>query len=505
MACHSDRFAQLNWPIETPLGLQHAFGEPSPKLRRKPVRQPRHDPLQRFGELVEVFGAFDIADGQTLSFHHHYRNGDRVMNAVLLLAQEIGLKNLTIAPSSIFPCHEVLVPLILDGTITNVVTDYMKGPFADCISDGKLDGVCLLQSHGGRARAVSTGELKIDVAFIGAAIGNTKGDLSGRQIEGGCGPLGYPAVDASVANYTVGLVHKVTEDELPLVDIPGKFVDGILHFDNPGAATGIKSGATVPSKSPATKKIANLVVGCIEAVGLLQNGVSIQSGAGGHSLAAVADIGHRMRQKGVKGSFISGGITEAHVTLLQECLFDEIRDVQCFDLEAVRSSFENPNHFMMTADEYANPLRDDAYSNNLSVMLLGAVEIDENFDVNVVTGGNGRVLGGPGGHPDTAEGAKLTIVTTELVAGGFAKLVSDVRTVTTLGQHIDLIATDHGVVVNHAREDLKSTLTRAGIPIAEFEDLRTVASANATSQPTPPAMKPTILIESRNGLILDWA
>jgi hypothetical protein len=46
-----------------------------------------------------------VRDGATLSFHHHLRNGDHLMNLVLAEAARLGLRDLKIAPSSIFPVH----------------------------------------------------------------------------------------------------------------------------------------------------------------------------------------------------------------------------------------------------------------------------------------------------------------------------------------------------------------------------------------------------------------
>jgi citrate lyase subunit alpha / citrate CoA-transferase len=47
------------------------------------------------GEALEKVG---MRDGMTLSFHHHLRNGDGVVNAVLDTATELGVKGLKVAP-----------------------------------------------------------------------------------------------------------------------------------------------------------------------------------------------------------------------------------------------------------------------------------------------------------------------------------------------------------------------------------------------------------------------
>lgn len=488
----------------TPLGLLPTVLAPCPVPVPIAPKAQVVGTQKLLASLEEVFERFSITDGQTLSFHHHYRNGDRLMNDVLLMAQRMGLRDLTIAPSSIFPVHADLASLVRDGTITHIVTDYMRGPVADAVTAGGLRGSCLLQSHGGRARAIESGQLRIDVAFIAAPLASEAGDATGRGGPMACGPLGYPAVDAAFAAHTVVVSDKVTQGALSPVDIPGHHVDAILQMDRPGLTEGIQSGATVPSLTDSARKIGALVAACIEAAGFLKPGMSLQSGAGGYSLGAVASIGARMKETGVQGSFMSGGITGSHVRMLEAGLFAEIKDVQCFDLEAVRSSIENGNHHMMTASEYASPLQDKAVVNDLDIMLLGAVEVDARFNVNVVLGGNGRVLGGPGGHPDTAAGAKLRVVTTELTGGGYAKLVPEVQSVSTPGSDVDLIVTDQGIAVNPMRPDLRVTLLAAGLPVRPFADLCDRAAAQATKAPQRSTGAPRVWIEARDGRILDF-
>lgn len=98
-------------------------------------------------------------------------------------------------------------------------------------------------------------------------------------------------------------------------------------------------------------------------------------------------------------------------------LFRSLFDVQCFDLKAVKSYAENPAHRSMSASLYGNPWNRGAVVNRLDTMILGAAEVDLDFNVNVTTRSNGVLMGGSGGHADTAYGAKLAIVTTKLKVG----------------------------------------------------------------------------------------
>jgi len=62
-----------------------------------------------------------------------------------------------------------------------------------------------------------------------------------------------------------------------------------------------------------------------------------------------------MFERGIKGSFASGGITSYLVDMLERGLFRVLLDVQCFDLTAVDSFRRNAAHREMSASLYANP------------------------------------------------------------------------------------------------------------------------------------------------------
>ncbi|VFS48512.1 Citrate lyase alpha chain [Budvicia aquatica] len=87
-------------------------------------------------DLESVFDEIPVTDGMTLSFHHHFRNGDSLVNQVLDIASRRGLKNLRIALSSVFPVHAPMVAHFKDGTVTYLDTDYMSGPVAAAVSQG---------------------------------------------------------------------------------------------------------------------------------------------------------------------------------------------------------------------------------------------------------------------------------------------------------------------------------------------------------------------------------
>ncbi|SAL57477.1 Citrate lyase alpha chain [Caballeronia humi] len=401
---------------------------------------------------------------------------------VLQEADRLGLRDLKIAPSSIFPVHAPLVDLIRRGVVSAIYTGYASGPVADAISAGLLEGPAILQTHGGRARAIECGDLIIDVAFIAAPTADDYGNINGVSGPTACGTLGYAIVDAQHAKRVVAVTDNLVAYPACPVEITQDHVDVVVAVERIGDSAQIVSGTTRVTEDPLGLEIAGVAANVVEAAGLIRDGFSFQTGAGGVSLAVAKFIQQMMQRKGVVGSFASGGITGQIVEMLELGLFTSLLDVQCFDLRAVQSYRDNSAHQAMSASMYANPSRRGAVVDKLDTMILGAAEVDLHFNVNVTTKANGRLMGGSGGHSDTAAGAKLAIVTTRLHAGPNPKVVESVRTVTTPGSTIDVVVTEAGVAVNPRRGDLLDRLERTGIktlPIARLHDLATAAAHRA--------------------------
>ena len=112
--------------------------------------------LSSIDEAIEKTG---LKDGMTVSFHHHLRNGDQVVNQVMAAIAAKGIKDIHLAASGLFAVHEPLVKLIEDGVITKVTTStFNPGPVAKAITAGKLKKPAVLMSHGGRPRAIESGD-----------------------------------------------------------------------------------------------------------------------------------------------------------------------------------------------------------------------------------------------------------------------------------------------------------------------------------------------------------
>jgi len=454
--------------------------------------------------LEAAFKAIPVKSGMTLGFHHHLRNGDGVVNQVLAVAAKLGLKDLTVALSSVFPVHAPLVEHVKTGVVTHLDTNYLTGPVAQAVSDGIFSDPVILRTHGGRARAIECGQLHVDVAFIAAPAADEYGNVNGVCGPAACGSLGYAMPDAEYADIVVAVTDHLEPYPLSPVSIAQTRVDYVVKVESIGDPKGIVSGTTKVTKEPVALKIAESAAKVIEALGFIKDGFSFQTGAGGASLAAAAFVKQMMEEKQVQGSFALGGITGFMVTMLEEGLFQKIIDVQGFDLEAVHSIATNPNHLEISAGGYASPFNKGCAVNQLDVVILGATEIDTDFNVNVVTGSDGVIMGGSGGHSDAAAGAQVTIVVANLVRGRLPIIVDKVLTATTPGESVDILVTERGIAVNPLRNDLKKQLLARGFVLNEIKELKEKAEhiAGKAKQITT-SEKIIALVEYRDGTVID--
>ncbi|MFL5516837.1 MAG: citrate lyase subunit alpha [Gemmatimonadales bacterium] len=450
--------------------------------------------------------ACGLRDGATISFHHHLRNGDDILRAVMAEIAALGLRDIRVAASSLFPVHAPLVEHIRGGVVTGITTGYMSGPVAEAVARGWLSTPAVLQTHGGRARAIEAGDVHIDVAFVAAPTADTYGNLNGVDGKSACGTLGYPMVDVKYADRVVAITDNLVPYPACPIDITQDDVDYVVRVDSIGDPQQIVSGTTRVTDKPEGLKIAATAARVIEASGLLRDGFSFQTGAGGVSLAVAACLKDIMAARGVVGSFAAGGITGTIVDMFHAGLFRTLLDVQCFDLKAVESYRRDAAHQSMSASMYGNPHNRGAVVNQLDAMILGAAEMDLDFNVNVTLGAGGLIIGGSGGHSDTAAGAKLALVTTQLAARSHPKIVDRVACVTTPGETIDAVVTEEGVAVNPRRPDLRDRLLSDGLSLVSMDELRQRAARRAGCAPREQRTGTGNIVavaEYRDGTVID--
>lgn len=426
--------------------------------------------------LREAIAASGLRDGMTVSFHHHLRSGDYVINMVMNEIAAMGIKNLTVNASSIFDVHAPLAEHIKSGVITRIITDYMSEGLGKYISAGIMEQPVEFMTHGGRPTAIMQGKTPIDVAFVAAPAADCEGSCTGKIGRSACGSLGYAFADAEFAKKTVvitdGLCKRLEE---PSID--GKYADFVVSVDEIGDPRGIVSGTTTITRDPVGLIMARDAADVIKYSGLLKDGFSFQTGAGGASLAAAKFLMEIMLEEKIHGGFGLGGITGYMVDMLRAGCFEELRDVQCFDLKAVESIRTDPRHHEISAFEYASPANGHAWVNSLDAVILGATEIDTGFNVNVHTNSSGTIMGGSGGHSDTAAGAKLAMVIAPLFRARQPIITERVGCVSTPGRDIDVFVTQYGIAVNPKNEELRDRLIRAHLPIVSIEELKAKAES----------------------------
>lgn len=466
------------------------------------ARKPRD--IKRCESLEVAIRRSGLQDGMTISFHHAFRGGDLALNQVMDVLAKMGFRNLTLASSSLTDCHAPLVGHIRNGVVSRIYTSGLRGPLADAISRGLLKEPVQVHSHGGRVNLVESGELQIDVAFLGVPTCDEFGNANGYTGDACCGSLGYAKVDAAAARSVVLLTEAIVPYPHHPASLAQDQVDLIVQLERVGDADKIGADATRMTSNPRELLIARRAAEVIVDSGYFTEGFSLQTGTGGASLAVTRFLEDKMCARGVRAGFALGGITSTMVDLHEKGLIGKLLDVQSFDRAAAMSLARNPNHIEISANQYANFSSKGASVDRLDVVVLSALEIDTGFNVNVLTGSDGVIRGASGGHCDTAAAARLAIIVAPLVRGRIPTLVEQVTTCVTPGSSIDILVTDHGIAVNPARPELAQRLREAGLQVVTIEWLRERALV-LTGEPKPIAFTDNVVavVRYRDGSVID--
>ncbi len=473
--------------------------------------RPRHELQQhspKLATLEEAIRRSGLQSGMTISFHHHFRGGDKVVNMVVDKLAEMGFRDLHLAASSLQDVHAPLIGHIRSGVITRISTSGLRGELAREVSHGLMHEPVVFRSHGARGAAIASGELHIDVAFLGAssadAMGNACGYSRSPSAKSICGSLGYALPDARYADKVVVL----TDDLVDYPNTPNAIsehdVDYVVAVDSVGDSSKIASGAIRDTKNPRDILLAQQAAKVIINSGYFRDGFSIQTGSGGASLAAVKYIRQSMMEQGIKASFALGGITAHMVRMHEEGLIGRLVDVQSFDKVAAESLMHDASHKEVSACEYASPAEPGSATHSLDIVILSALEVDVHFNVNVLVGSDGIIRGAIGGHPDTAEDAALSIIVCPMLRGRIPCVVDEVTTLVTPGRTVDVVVTEYGVAVNPARPEVAERLRQAGLPLVTLEALRDRAlSIIGTPAPLPFGNKVVGVVLNRDGSVMD--
>ena len=477
--------------------------KPSGRMVSRPLKcnYPGVNKVQKLDYILDAVG---LKDGMTISFHHCLRNGDAVMFYIIDAIAKKGIRNLTLSASSLSKVQDCLLPYFEEGVITAVDTSGSRSQLGAYIQEGKLAKPAIFRTHGGRARAIEAGELHIDVAFIAAPCCDRFGNINGVQGKSACGSLGYAMPDAEYAEHVVAVTDGLSDTPLDYVSIPQTQVDYITEVASIGDPAGITTGSIRVSKNPAELVISKYAADVIAATEYFHDQMIFQFGTGGMAIATAGFIRDKMLAKNYIASAGVGGVSGFHVQMLNEGLIKTFYDPQDFDLSAISSLGMNPKHHEISSSAYANPFNANPYVNMLDFTVLSATEMDVHFNVNVLTDSFGKLLGAPGGHPDSAAGAKMTIITMPLLRGRLPMLLDNVTTIVTPGESVDVLVTEYGIAVNPKRMDISDSLKGKGLPVKSIEELKAKADALAGKAASlEKSDKICGLVEYRDGTIID--
>jgi citrate lyase subunit alpha/citrate CoA-transferase len=479
---------------------------PTGKKAAPPVRTCMDYPADGNKVVTDIKTALKnagIKDGMTISSHHHFRNGDKVANAVFAAAAELGIKELRWFPSAAFPCQAGLIDLLENHTIHHIEGS-MNGPLGDYCSAGKMRGMGVLRSHGGRWQAVQDGEVHIDIAVLAAPTADPFGNANGLTGPSACGLLGFGLVDSIYADHVI----VVTDNLVPFPCIPwqiqGNNVDQVVVMDSIGDPEKIVSGTTQLTRSPDRLLIAEMTAQFIRDAGIMKDGFSFQAGAGGTALAFAIHLKQMMKEAGVKARFIRGGSTKYLVEMLEEGLTDYILDGQTFDLEGVRSMREYPNHQDTSPFTSYNFHGKGCFASFVDAVVLGATEVDVDFNANVVTHSDGRLLHGIGGWQNCLA-SRCVILPIPSVRDRIPVIVDRVTTLCGPGELIDVVITERGIAINPKRTDLIDAVKGSKLPIRTIQEIQKEVEQMCGGKPEPPKLGERVVaaIKWVDGTVID--
>ncbi|MFH1689751.1 MAG: citrate lyase subunit alpha [Candidatus Eisenbacteria bacterium] len=454
-------------------------------------------------DIKAALKAAGLKDGMTVSTHHHLRNGDNVANAVFDAAAELGVKDLMWFPSACFPCHAPILEHMKSGVVHHIEGS-MNGPLGAYCSEGKMRGMGVLRSHGGRYRAIQDGDVHVDIAVIAGPTADPFGNANGLTGPAACGLIGFALADSEYADRVIVVTDNLIDFPCVPWQIQGNNVDIVTTMPAIGDASKIVSGTTQITKSPDRLRIAEMTARFVKESGIMRDGFSFQAGAGGTALSFAIFLMEMMREEGVKARFVRGGSTQYLVQMLEEGLTDYILDGQTFDLDGVRSMRENPAHVNTSPFTSYNYHSKGNFASMLDCVVLGATEVDVNFNANVVTHSDGYLLHGIGGWQNCLF-SKCTILPIPAFRDRIPVLVDEVTTLVGPGELIDVIVTERGIAINPLREDLLAAVAGSDLPIRPIEEIKAEVDDLVGGAPEKPNLgeKVVAAIEWVDGTVID--
>jgi len=352
---------------------------------------------------------------------------------------------------------------------------------------------------------VQDGEVHIDIAVIAAPTADPFGNATGDRGPSACGLLGFALADSEYADNVI----IATDNLVPFPCVPwqiqGNNVDYVVEVASLGDPAKIVSGTTQVTKSPDRLLIADHVAQFLDESGIMKDGFSFQAGAGGTNLAFALYLKGRMKKKGIKARFIRGGSTKYLVAMLEEGFTDFILDGQTFDLDGVRSMRENSGHVNTSPFTSYNFHGKGNFASMVDAVVLGATEVDINFNANVVSHSDGYLLHGIGGWQNCLF-SKTTILAIPSFRDRIPVIVDEVITLVGPGELVDVVITERGIAINPKRKDLLKAVKNSSLPIKPIKDIYNEVNKICGGKPAKPKLnknKVVAVIKWVDGTVLD--
>lgn len=464
-----------------------------------------------------------INDGDTISYPHYYRTGDRGLERIVAGLREAGKKDIRLYANAIFDHTDPwLIQAFHDGILTGLYGNIYRRFGAHVMSGELKPWITVGFSHGNRVRKLQTGEVHVKMAFAPVPIADIHGNANGIDGRGDqlCGPLGLAAADTEFADFTCLLAGTLSETLVVPAALSMENTDFVVPMEVPGLSAGIGSGSLDLERArgnPFNSRVAECVTGVMRAAGVVRDSFNFQVGSGA-GLVVLNNIRTMLRESGIRAGFAMGGVTSLHVDMLQEGTLRNLLHGQLFEPSArvISSLREDPAHVEITPGYYASVAGKECAVNLLDLAVLSALEVDLDFNLNTVCA-NGRIIGGIGGGQDVAAGAALAIIFLPLATGkngaGFPKVVDRVYTRTTPGEVVDVVVTEEYAAVNPRsrspyRESILENAGREGLEILSIEELHLRSLEKAKEWGAVPARTETTenilhAVEWRDGTLLD--
>ncbi len=466
-------------------------------VSRIPHRRNKVVPL---AEVMEV-----IRDGDTISYPHYYRTGDKGLELVVAELRRSGRKDIKIYGNAFFDHVDPwLMEAVREGVISGVYGNAYRKLGAEITAGHLLPWAGVGFSHGNRVRKMQTGEVEIRVAFGPVPIADRWGNANGLygKPEHLCGPVGLFSADAEYAEYVCLLAGTVSETVVLPTPLSMEQVDFVVKVDDPGLNSGSGSGTLdvgTARSNPFNAQVADNITRVIKAAGVVKDNFSFQVGSGA-GLLILENIRQMLKQEKIRADFSIGGVTSLHVDMLEEGTLSKLMHGQLFEPSPrmFESMIKNPNHHEITTSYYASVANKESAVNLLDLAVLSTLEIDLEFNLNTVCAG-GRIIGGIGGGQDVAAGADLTIIFMPLATGkngkGFPKVVDRVYTRTTPGEVIDVVVTEEYAAVNPQSKSRykEAVLERGkefGIQLVTIDELRQKSRPSRSERSRQPRRLP---------------